>query len=29
MPPANVTGVTDQERQLLASWYESATAGAK
>src|SRR5690606_28972823 len=29
MPPANLTGVTDQERQLLASWYESAVSGAK
>ncbi|MBP2234493.1 putative membrane protein [Sinorhizobium kostiense] len=23
MPPANVTGITEGERQLLASWYES------
>ncbi|ASY59991.1 urate hydroxylase PuuD [Sinorhizobium sp. CCBAU 05631] len=24
MPPANVTGVTEEERQLLATWYETA-----
>ncbi|MCA1367085.1 urate hydroxylase PuuD [Bradyrhizobium sp. BRP14] len=24
MPPANVTGVTEEERQLLAAWYETA-----
>ncbi|OAP40104.1 cysteine desulfurase [Sinorhizobium glycinis] len=24
MPPANVTGITEEERQLLASWYETA-----
>src|SRR5690606_38545827 len=29
MPPANITGVTEQERQLLTSWYDSAVAGAK
>jgi uncharacterized membrane protein len=29
MPPANVTGVSNEERKLLASWYESATSGAK
>ncbi|MGN6550917.1 MAG: urate hydroxylase PuuD [Pararhizobium sp.] len=25
MPPANVTQITPQERQLLAAWYDSAT----
>jgi uncharacterized membrane protein len=29
MPPANVTGVSEEERQLLASWYQSATQGSK
>jgi len=29
MPPANVTGVSEEERQLLASWYQSATQGPK
>ncbi|AFL49577.1 putative membrane protein [Sinorhizobium fredii] len=24
MPPANVTGITEEERQSLASWYETA-----
>ncbi|APG88591.1 hypothetical protein SAMCCGM7_pC1401 (plasmid) [Sinorhizobium americanum CCGM7] len=24
MPPANVTGITEEERQLLATWYETA-----
>ncbi|MEY9559280.1 urate hydroxylase PuuD [Sinorhizobium fredii] len=24
MPPANVTGITDEERRVLASWYETA-----
>ncbi|MEZ0000200.1 urate hydroxylase PuuD [Sinorhizobium fredii] len=24
MPPANVTGITEEERQVLASWYETA-----
>lgn len=29
MPPANVTGVTDEERQLLATWYETAVKEGK
>ncbi|ASY65668.1 conserved hypothetical membrane protein (plasmid) [Sinorhizobium sojae CCBAU 05684] len=29
MPPANVTGVTDEERQLLSSWYETAVKEGK
>lgn len=29
MPPANVTGVTEEERQLLASWYETAVNEGK
>jgi uncharacterized membrane protein len=29
MPPANVTGVTDEERQLLATWYETALKEGK
>jgi uncharacterized membrane protein len=27
MPPANITGITPQERKLLAAWYDSATSG--
>ncbi|MDK1386036.1 urate hydroxylase PuuD [Sinorhizobium sp. 8-89] len=29
MPPANVTGVTDEERRLLVSWYETAVKEGK
>ncbi|WP_085035378.1 urate hydroxylase PuuD [Ensifer aridi] len=29
MPPANVTGVTEEERQLLAAWYETAVKEGK
>ncbi|MQW87110.1 urate hydroxylase PuuD [Sinorhizobium saheli] len=29
MPPANVTGVTEKERQLLATWYETAVKEGK
>ncbi|WEX75520.1 urate hydroxylase PuuD [Sinorhizobium numidicum] len=29
MPPANVTGITEEERQLLASWYETAVKEGK
>ncbi len=29
MPPANVTGATEKERQLLASWYETAVKEGK
>ncbi|ODR92801.1 urate hydroxylase PuuD [Sinorhizobium alkalisoli] len=29
MPPANVTGVSEEERQLLASWYETAVKEGK
>ena len=29
MPPANVTQITDDERRLLVSWYESAINGEK
>ncbi|NRP73164.1 hypothetical protein ILFOPFJJ_04063 [Ensifer psoraleae] len=29
MPPANVTGVTDEERRLLVSWYETAVEEGK
>ncbi|MCA1406651.1 urate hydroxylase PuuD [Ensifer sp. IC3342] len=29
MPPANVTGVTEEERHLLASWYETAVKEGK
>ncbi|WP_331375947.1 urate hydroxylase PuuD [Sinorhizobium chiapasense] len=29
MPPANVTGVTEEERRLLASWYETAVKEGK
>ena len=29
MPPANVTGVSDEERQLLVAWYESVVNGGK
>ncbi|ATU94751.1 urate hydroxylase PuuD [Phyllobacterium zundukense] len=27
MPPANVSGITDEERRLLASWYETTVQG--
>ncbi len=27
MPPANVSGITDEERRLLVSWYETAVKG--
>ncbi|MDK1373966.1 MULTISPECIES: urate hydroxylase PuuD [unclassified Sinorhizobium] len=29
MPPANVTGVTEEERRLLVSWYETAVKEGK
>jgi len=29
MPPANVTGVSAEERQLLVAWYESVVNGGK
>ncbi|EHK74872.1 hypothetical protein SM0020_26561 [Sinorhizobium meliloti CCNWSX0020] len=29
MPPANVTGITDEERQLIASWYETTVKEGK
>jgi len=29
MPPANVTGITEEERQLLATWYESIVKEGK
>jgi uncharacterized membrane protein len=29
MPPANVTQITDEERQLLVTWYESAINSEK
>lgn len=29
MPPANVTGVTEEERQLLTAWYETAVKEGK
>ncbi|AEG08176.1 urate hydroxylase PuuD (plasmid) [Sinorhizobium meliloti WSM1022] len=29
MPPANVTGITEEERQLIASWYETTVTEGK
>lgn len=29
MPPANVTGITEEERQLIASWYETTVKEGK
>jgi uncharacterized membrane protein len=29
MPPANASHITDEERRLLVSWYESAISGEK
>ncbi|MCA1439238.1 urate hydroxylase PuuD [Ensifer sp. IC4062] len=29
MPPANVTGITEEERRLLVSWYETAVKEGK
>ncbi len=29
MPPANVTGITEEERQLLSSWYETGVKEGK
>ncbi|MGH6761102.1 MAG: urate hydroxylase PuuD [Phyllobacterium sp.] len=29
MPPANITAVSEEERKLLATWYESVVAGAE
>ena len=29
MPPANASHITDDERRLLVSWYESAISGEK
>ncbi|MDX0319690.1 cysteine desulfurase [Sinorhizobium meliloti] len=29
MPPANVTGITEDERQLIASWYETTVTEGK
>ncbi|WP_248448938.1 urate hydroxylase PuuD [Sinorhizobium meliloti] len=29
MPPANVTGITEEERQLIASWYETTVMEGK
>lgn len=29
MPPANITAVSDEQRQLLVAWYQSVTSGNK
>ncbi|MNT94817.1 Cytochrome c [compost metagenome] len=29
MPPANVTGISDEERKLLVAWYETVVKGEK
>ncbi len=29
MPPANITSVSDEQRQLLVAWYQSVTSGGK